>query len=313
LRIVNSVLKVVTGLLQKLLPPILTIIQTVLPSLITLIEKLLPVVTRVIETVLPVLIDMIEKLFPIISSIIETVLPVLIDLVESLIPIIEFVAELVGSVLSAAFEGIAPVIEAVMQILTGLIDFLTGVFTGNWEKAWNGVKDIFGGIFDAITGILKTAVNALISGINVFLGGLNKLTIPDWVPGVGGKGFSIPLIPMLAKGSDFSPETFIAGEEGPELVTGAKGKKVFTASETSGIFQTLKDIARAATVAASPMTETVSQTQQSTTWNNNVTQNIDITNTFNGDRAGQRRSAEAMGKASGIATDELARALINTR
>ena len=71
------------------------------------------------------------------------------------------------------------------------------------------------------------------------IGGLNRLKIPDWVPGIGGKGINIPLIPTLAEGSRYTPDTFIAGEAGAELITNARGRTVFTAAQTGRIFDNI--------------------------------------------------------------------------
>ena len=79
------------------------------------------------------------------------------------------------------------------------------------------------------------AINGIISAVNTVIRGLNKVKVPDWVPGVGGKGINISEIPMLAKGSSNTPDTFIAGEAGPELITNAPGRTVFTARQTRSI------------------------------------------------------------------------------
>jgi len=150
----------------------------------------------------------------------------------------------------------------------------------------------------------------IITGINTFFGGLNKVKIPDWVPGVGGKGINIPLIPMLAKGSDSAPDTFIAGEEGPELITNAKGSKVFTAAETFGLFDALKAML---SFGQMPSNDTVAAATGRVGDDITVVQHVDITNTFHGDRAGQKKSTEAMGKAAGDAVGEMARALAYVR
>lgn len=116
--------------------------------------------------------------------------------------------------LAAFFERIGEFVsemyENVKQILGGLIKFITGVFTGDWKKAWEGVKEIFSGIINGIITAVESAINFLIDGINALLGLLNKINIdfPDWVPLVGGKSFgiNIPLIgkiaiPRLAQGA----------------------------------------------------------------------------------------------------------------
>lgn len=240
----RQLIPLIVGALEMLLPLLFRIIEAVLPVLINLIESLLPVIMTIIETVLPIVISLLETLLPIILQVIETILPVLLTLLDALIPIITFVAQLLGNVLGAAFEGLIPIINAFMQILGGIIDFIAGVFTGDWERAWEGIRNIFSGIISGLAGIFKLPINLIITRLNTFIRGLNRISIPDWVPGVGGMGINIPEIPMLAKGSDSSPDTFIAGEEGPELITNAKGSKVFTATETADVFGKLKALAK---------------------------------------------------------------------
>ena len=79
-------------------------------------------------------------------------------------------------------------------------------------------------------------MNGVIGLINGFFAQCN-IKIPDWVPEDwgGGKTFSLPQIPYLAKGSNNTPDTFIAGEQGPELVTNAPHRKVYTADETQDL------------------------------------------------------------------------------
>lgn len=110
----------------------------------------------------------------------------------------------IGDVFGTVFGLISDLVSGLLKALSGLLDFLTGVFTGNWEKAWNGIKKIFKGVWDALVGILKTPINLIIDGLNLLIRGLNsiKFDVPDWVPVIGGKGFGfkIPEIPKLAKG-----------------------------------------------------------------------------------------------------------------
>lgn len=103
------------------------------------------------------------------------------------------------------------VVEGAKEIFGGLIDFLTGVFTLDWEKAWEGIKEIFRGIWNTIVGVLEAAVNLIIKGINWLISKLNSLQIkiPDWLGG-GSFGFNIrPIaelqIPRLAKGAIIPP------------------------------------------------------------------------------------------------------------
>ena len=129
--------------------------------------------------------------------------------------------------LAAAFEYLMPVIENIMGAFSGLIDFISGVFTGNWSKAWQGITNIFGNIFGGIKNLLKEPINWIIGKLNSFLQSLNRIKIPDWVPGVGGKGFNIPSIPMLASGGEIvNSGAAIVGEAGAELIELPKGAKV---------------------------------------------------------------------------------------
>ena len=152
-------------------------------------------------------------------------------------PIFSEVFNEIGNIVSDIFSGIGDVIEGALEIFNGIIDFITGVFTGNWEKAWNGVKEIFRGIFNALEGIAKAPLNAVIGLVNKAISGINSFSfsVPDWVPGVGGENISpnIPTIPQLATGSHYTKAGLtLVGEHGPELVNMNSGNKVSTNSET---------------------------------------------------------------------------------
>lgn len=120
--------------------------------------------------------------------------------------------------LAAIFETIGKLFSdqynAWKKILSGLITFLTGVFTGDWKKAWNGVLDILKGVWNLIVGTVEGAINFIIDGINLLISALNKIHFeaPDWVPLVGGKSFGINItpvsrvsLPRLASGAVIPP------------------------------------------------------------------------------------------------------------
>jgi phage-related minor tail protein len=139
-----------------------------------------------------------------------------------------FLAGFIGTSLDGGLQNVKNFVSAVRQFLGGLVDFVAGVFTGNWSRAWNGVKNIFGGIFSGIAAMAKAPINAMIGLINGFLGGLNRIKIPKWVPKVGGRGFNIAQIPYLAKGGHLINGQAIVGEAGPELLTAKDGKTTVT-------------------------------------------------------------------------------------
>lgn len=239
LQIVQSVLPVFIQLVNTIVPVLIQIIQAVLPVIIQLIQTLLPIIMQIVDAVLPVFISLLNTIVPIFQNIIQAILPVLQQLLQALIPVIQLVAEIFGSVLGSALQSIVNIVSNVMQIFQGLIDFITGVFTGNWSQAWEGIKSIFSGAVGGLGEIIKAPLRAVVSAVNTVIGGLNKLKIPDWVPGLGGKGINIPLIPGFAKGTNRTPSTFIAGENGPELITDAANRKVFTAAQTGQIFNNM--------------------------------------------------------------------------
>lgn len=106
----------------------------------------------------------------------------------------------VTDIFSAIYNDINSRINNIKTIFTNLINFVKNVFTGNWKGAWDNVKNIFIAIAQGIGSAFKSPINFIIRGINTFTSGLNKIKIPDWVPGVGGKGFHIGSIPYLAAG-----------------------------------------------------------------------------------------------------------------
>lgn len=131
-----------------------------------------------------------------------------------------------GNILNAFFKNVKNIVKSVKKIFSGLIETVTGVFTGDWKKAWEGVKEIFSGIWEGLSTIVKNPLNMIIAGFNAILGIINglisqinsikfKVTIPPWFPAVGGRswgfdGFGIPnigTIPYLAKGAVIPPRS----------------------------------------------------------------------------------------------------------
>lgn len=159
-----------------------------------------------------------------IGNAIQTILPVIENIVMVLVNVVATVAPPIIAAVSQIFANISNVVMSIQGVFNGLIQFITGVFTGNWSQAWEGVKQIFGNAFDALVELCKIPINAVIGVINGAVKGINSIlgkvtTIPDWVPVVGGQSFSmqLPTIPMLAKGG-FTDGVSIAGEAGTEAV-----------------------------------------------------------------------------------------------
>lgn len=159
-----------------------------------------------------------------IGNAIQKILPVIENIVMVLVNVVATVAPPIIAAVSQIFANISNVVMSLQGVFDGLIQFITGVFTGNWSSAWEGVKSIFSNAFSALVELCKVPINAVIGVINGAVKGINSIlgkvtTIPEWVPVVGGQSFSmqLPTIPMLAKGG-FTDGVSIAGEAGTEAV-----------------------------------------------------------------------------------------------
>lgn len=147
------------------------------------------------------------------------ILPIVNWLVEKFGPTFSNIFSLVGDVIGTALGVISDVAKGIIKALGGIIDFIVGVFTGDWKKAWEGIKTVFSGIGDSIAGIFKGVVNLIIDAMNFLIRQLNKVKvdIPDWVSDLTGAGdsfgFSIPTIPKLAKGGlAYGPTLAMVGD-----------------------------------------------------------------------------------------------------
>lgn len=302
--------------------------------------------------------------------------------------------------LSGFFSGIW---DGIKSVFSTVADFFTGIFTqaaDGIKSAFSGIKDFFSNLFQTVANVVKAPINTIIGGINNFIGGLNKIKIPDWVPGVGGKGISLPTLPQLAKGGVLKKgqtgylegngaEAVVPLEKNTEWISkvaamfkknisggsdngtneksdtangildavksigGVVGNAVKAVAEKSadketnsdtnaldviksigGAVKTVADkvnsgnsdgstglgdalksfVSSVSTLAqnatASPAT---ARSMVTSTTNRSITQNNYFESTFNGDRAGQQRSSEAMNKSANDATGQLARALAYSR
>lgn len=121
----------------------------------------------------------------------------------------------IGDILNSHLANVKNIFNSVKQIFNGIIEFVKGVFTGNWSRAWQGVVNIFGGIMQGLGAVIKAPLNAVIGLVNSAISGLNRIsvTIPDWIPFVGGKhfGVNLPKVPYLYNGGIVTQPTFMGG------------------------------------------------------------------------------------------------------
>lgn len=232
-----SIMQTVGGVIGQFISFIDTSVKPIIEELFAFI----------VTTVLPQIAQAFVEWGPTITGVIQSIWEIFQTVATAVMGIISALMPTIQGLIGTGLETIRSVVGGVLTAIQGLLNVFAGIFTGDWSRVWEGVKGIFSGVWDAIKGIAKGAMNGIIDIINGLIGGLNKLKIPDWVPGVGGKGINIPLIPKFAKGTPRTPDTFIAGEQGAELITNARNRTVFKAAETGNIFTNLASMAKTLT------------------------------------------------------------------
>ena len=235
--------KVLPVLVDTLLPKVFDWLEQIANAAAPIVHALEPLVSDVFD----VIVELIDKLAPDLQKIGELVADIISTLRPYLEPVLDFVEEIADilaptisdtleltqqlfNLLKPALEFIEPILKRIMDAakntikwFSGIIEFITGVFTLNWEKAWSGIQKVFTAFWDNAIGIVKTPINWIIGAINGIISGINSLSIdiPDWVPFVGGQhwGMNIPKIPELARGGVVKKPTYLqAGERGAEAI-----------------------------------------------------------------------------------------------
>lgn len=208
---IDSIKGIWDNLYSNILKPVWDIILEALNTvwenaLKPLWEKLLSFFSKLTECVMTIWNNV---LAPIVNWIIDVLAPIIVSAVNAIMGVVKTI-----------FKIISDVVGGILDALGGLLDFITGVFSGDWKKAWNGIKNFFKGIWDAIWGIVKGIVNLIIDGINLLWSGIYG-AVSGIVNGIGGIAGAIgdlfgadwsfsmpdkpPLIPKLAKGAVIPP------------------------------------------------------------------------------------------------------------
>ena len=167
----------------------------------------------------------------------------------------EIFGPVLGGIINGFFDTVKGVWDGIVETMNGIIDIIRGVFSGDWERAWNGVMELFAGIAGTMTAIFKAPLNGIIRLINGAIGGINKLINGvNKIPGVNiGQ---IGTIPLLANGGVLSQGSAIVGEAGPELLTMAGNKAVVQplsggAATTAPVYITVQSVLDGRVIAES--------------------------------------------------------------
>ena len=139
--------------------------------------------------------------------------------------------DFIVDILQNTLDSLDGLFEGIKTIFDGIIKLIKGVFTGDWEMAWEGLKQIVKGVFDSLWALAKWPLNMIISALNTLIRGANRIhfNVPDWVPGIGGKqfGFNIPEIPKLAKGTILNNPGYGVPVAGGRALAGEAGREAY--------------------------------------------------------------------------------------
>ena len=117
--------------------------------------------------------ELIGKLINGLSELWNTwLVPIINWIVKNVVPVLSPIFKTIGNLFMNVFGVISDILNGVWQVLSGLIDFIVGVFTGNWEKAWNGIKEVFSGIWTAIKGFFEGIWNSI---KDIVIGAMNTV------------------------------------------------------------------------------------------------------------------------------------------
>lgn len=239
----KSVSALTAGLGASLFPILNDLIKEVvkfMPTIQMIVSEIGPVLSDLLEAILPPLIDMVQEILPPLLELIKPIIPLLSEILKAILPplteVIKILAKVITEVLGVAIEVIMPYFDGIQTAMSGLMKFINGVFMGDWEEAWEGVKEIFSGVFQSFEAIAKAPINAVIKLLNRAFDAIGTIEIPDWVPVIGGQSFSLPQIPELAKGGTITGSgSAIVGEAGAELIEMPYGARV-TPLDSNGSF-----------------------------------------------------------------------------
>lgn len=250
----NNVLVPLGQLVGDVLAPLLMIISEALTMLceniiLPLAEALGSILTAAFELV----IEVFNRGVEVIGAIVDVLQFMWNKVLE---PIVSYLWDSFKPVFETVFKAIGGIIDGLSLALTGLIKFVTGVFSGDWEEAWNGVKDIFKGIFNGLVSIAEGVINLIIKGINKFLEGFNGIVTA--VGDIVGIDIEIPVIhevnlPRFANGGfPNTGELFLARENGINEMVGRIGNRPAVANNDQ-IVEGVKQGVYEAVIAAMSM------------------------------------------------------------
>lgn len=155
--ILSGLAGIIQNLWEEFIGPVLEHVIKSLPDLWK--NTISPIITR-IGQIIGGLADAIEGLWN------NVLAPIVNWIIDVLGPSFTNVFNTIWDVVSQVVDDIGDVIDGLLQIIGGIVDFVAGVFTGDWSRAWQGIKNIFAGVINSIISVFEAGINLIISGVN---------------------------------------------------------------------------------------------------------------------------------------------------
>ena len=215
---IESLLPPVMNLIDQLLPPLAELFLAVVDAILPMIEAVLPILTQLLVALAPILLQLITAFMPLINLIV----PILTELLQFLIPVLTTVVEILSILMVNA-------VNLLIENFMFFMEFLEP-FTAFFEEKFGGISTFFYGVINGMIGMWEGFANSIIRGVNAVIRALNtiQVSIPSWVPGLGGKSFginlrqigeiSLPRVALAEGGIVTGPMNALIGEAGPEAV-----------------------------------------------------------------------------------------------
>ena len=236
--IFNTLWQIVSSIFILIVALVATAIESIAQPFIWLFQNWQTVwnnicgfVSTIWNMIVGVVTAYIDTMNAIISTIVNAIMTVISPIVNWINDnIIQPIANFFSGLWNGIVQGVSVFIQGVMNVISPITNWINSniiqpvsrFFSGLWNGIVQGVNGLAAGIktvFSSIVAIIKAPINAVIGGINSIFRTLNGVTVPSWVPGLGGAHPTFPMFPMLAKGGVVDSATMaIIGESGKEAV-----------------------------------------------------------------------------------------------
>ena len=236
--IFNTLWQIVSSIFILIVALVATAIESIAQPFIWLFQNWQTVwnnicgfVSTIWNMIVGVVTAYIDTMNAIISTIVNAIMTVISPIVNWINDnIIQPIANFFSGLWNGIVQGVTGFIQGIMNVISPITNWINSniiqpvsrFFSGLWNGIVQGVNGLAAGIktvFSSIVAIIKAPINAVIGGINSIFRSLNGVTVPSWVPGLGGAHPTFPMFPMLAKGGVVDSATMaIIGESGKEAV-----------------------------------------------------------------------------------------------